>query len=213
MPERHEDRHKNYQHRSPNSQRQRDADERQEHTRIRRMPHQAERPALHQFVIFLDRHIHGEEAAQRNDRPPAKQQSQREQHRPGDLKRSAMRQSSRSPIASYKNARHYTRHDDHPKDAQCAPVLLRPGAAARPARDRQQQLRNQINQPERKRDRHKEDFLSLPSLAKRRLAIPESSASRFPSFAISPAYLRGGLISGMTSRLFRRYTRKSWSTV
>ena len=42
--------------------------------------------------------------------------------------------------------------DYQPHDGQRTPILPRPGAAARAARHRQQQFRDQINQSEQKRD-------------------------------------------------------------
>src|SRR5205085_12640219 len=67
-----------------------------------------------------------------------------------------------------------------PQAAQCAPVLLRPGAAARPARDGQEQLRNQIDQPERKRDRHRE--FSLSAIA--RETTPRNPRIQFSATAV-----------------------------
>ena len=48
-----------------------------------------------------------------------------------------------------------------------------------------------------------EEFVEMT----RFFAAPKSATKHLPP------HLRGGLISGMTSRLFVRYIRKSWSTV
>src|SRR5437588_1419769 len=105
------------------------------------MTHHAERSALDQFMIFFNRHVHGEKAAECDDGPPAQKQSSDKEHHAGEDKASLMRQCRRRPMFRHINPRRHTHHDYEPHDEQRTAILLHPGATARAARDRQQQLK------------------------------------------------------------------------
>src|SRR5439155_24680891 len=123
----------------------------------------AERSALDQLMIFFNRHVHGKKATECDDGPPAQKQSSDKEHHASERKASLMRQCrSRQPFCDI-NPRRHTHHDYQPHDAQGTAMLLRPGEAARAARHRQQQFRDQINQSEQKGD-----YIALSSLLSQR---------------------------------------------
>src|SRR6185295_12019007 len=66
----------------PVLQRKGKPDERQEHTGIRRMTKDAKRSALDQRMVLFDGYVHGEEAAQHDNRPPAHDYSEGKEHCP-----------------------------------------------------------------------------------------------------------------------------------
>ncbi len=107
---------------------------------------------LNQLMIFFNSHVHSEKVAECDDGPSAQKQSGDKEHHAGERKASMMRQCGRRPMFCHINPRRHTHHDYEPHDAQGTPILLRPSAAARAARHRQQQFRDQINQSEQKGD-------------------------------------------------------------
>src|SRR5882724_10722716 len=77
------------------------------------MTRHAERPALDQLMIFFNRHVYGEKAAERDDGPPAQKQSGDKEHHAGEHKASMMRQCRRRPMFRHINAATLTTITSH----------------------------------------------------------------------------------------------------